>query len=74
MKWISVKEKPIPQGEFVIAGMFLGSFLQCGENFEERIICIDDMGEIRNQDWEYDTAWDIDDYTHWMPLPEPPKE
>lgn len=26
-------------------------------------------------DWdESDTTWEIDEVTHWMPLPEPPKE
>lgn len=69
MEWISTKEKSIPVLCFVIAGLFLHSGI-----FDYKLICIDDCGDIRDMNWEYDGAWEVDDYTHWMPLPAPPEE
>jgi hypothetical protein len=33
---------------------------------------IDDCGDFLNLYGE-ELGWEADDYTHWMPLPEPPK-
>lgn len=69
MEWISTKEKPIPSQEFVLAGMYLKD-----GTFEYRLICIDERGNIRGRDWEYDDTWDIKDYTLWSSITAPPEE
>ena len=63
-KWISVKEQPPKDGQKVIA------------TFRDGEDVIVDQARYRNgefdfADWEY--VWD-EIITHWMPLPEPPKE
>ena len=67
--WISVEDKPIPYETFVLAGLF-----RSDNYFENRIIAVDiNSRNIKNVDWDDDTTWEIDDYTHWRPLPEPPE-
>ena len=63
-KWISVKEQPPKDGQKVIA------------TFRDGEDVIVDQARYRNgefdfADWEY--VWD-EIITHWMPLPEPPRE
>lgn len=68
-EWISIKEKAPIDGQRVIyyfepLGMFLGKYATC-----------------KGSDAEYGThcfysehGYLTDDVTHWMPLPEPPKD
>lgn len=59
-KWISVEER-LPEEEVQV--------LVYGRIFM-------DIGWILDGKWksEYINAYDDDEITHWMPLPEPPKE
>lgn len=63
-KWISVKEQPPKDGQKVIAAF------RDGED-----VIVDQArysnGEFDFENWAY--VWD-ENITHWMPLPEPPKE
>lgn len=33
----------------------------------------DQSGAFLDLDYDQDFGWEADDFTHWMPLPEPPK-
>ena len=67
-KWISVKDR-LPE----VYGTYL-TFTQCpkGNWIETNIY------EHREERWEHDCGYHTEDVTdwitHWMPLPEPPKE
>ena len=79
--WISVKERlPGEDGRYLVYNMsycnalaFVASFSTCLENVGE----YDFDGEKRPGWFSYDDEYgyyEIDGVTHWMPLPEPPKE
>jgi hypothetical protein len=62
IRWIPVTEKwPEKDGLFLVFGKW-GSGKQ-----------MIDTCEYSNHDGYFRTAWNFD-VTHWMPLPEPPKE
>ena len=59
-KWISVKER-LPEPEKDVLVLWLGRHVRVGWYSEE---C---------NDWKVDAGF-TNDVTHWMPLPEAPKE
>ena len=60
-EWISVKERLPEEGEDVLAYLGEGKIEVC------RL--------MHNMFWEAsDVLYDLDAVTHWMALPEPPKE
>lgn len=66
MGWIRCDEQLPKKGENVIA-------IAVSNYTDEKIVCIDRLedGE-KGPIWIYTHGWYI--VTHWMPLPEPPKE
>ena len=79
--WISVKDRlPGEDGRYLVYNMFycnavvtIASFSTCLENEDE----YDFDGEKRPGWFSYDDEYgyyEINGVTHWMPLPEPPKE
>ena len=89
MNWISVKDRLPENGKPVWAiipemktPIMLERFYSNELEDEDDNECygwiwcrIYDVPMIINGEWCYDSEWD-DEYlpTHWMPLPEPPKE
>ena len=80
MTWISVKERlPDCNGKFLVHKMVWNSsiistlyFAKDGEK-----ICEYDLKGAKDVWYDYDCEWgyfSVDSVTHWMPLPEPPKE
>ena len=66
MKWISVKEKlPKKEGKYLIYTKNLTGYKPLEENIFIAIFYCND--------WIF-KYWEDNDVTHWMPLPEPPKE
>lgn len=61
-KWISVKDGLPEQYHSVLTAS------KCGDWYSIRLGCIDSSGE-----WSGD-LFRTNEVTHWMPLPEPPKE
>ena len=60
-KWISAKERLPEEGEDVLAYLGEGIFEICWT--------------LKDGCWETrDSYLDMDAVTHWMPIPEPPKE
>lgn len=79
--WISVKDRlPSEDGRYLVcntsycnAVALVTSFSTCLENVEDYAF----EGEKRPGWFSYDDEYgyyEIDGITHWMPLPEPPKE
>lgn len=79
--WISVKDRlPGEDGRYLVYNMsycnavaLVTSFSTCLENVEDYAF----EGEKRPGWFSYDDEYgyyEIDGVTHWMPLPEPPKE
>lgn len=79
--WISVKDRlPSDNGCYLVYCMsyrnalaFIAGFSTCLENVDEYNF----EGEKRPGWFNYDDEYgfyEIDGVTHWMPLPEPPKE
>lgn len=62
--WISVKERLPENGQKIIAAF-------CGSGGQVADQAIYSNGEFDFASWAY--VW-ADNITHWMPLPEPPKE
>ena len=62
-KWISVNDR-LPKGNYDSDLVDVYSVLQ------GRII---DCNYINNDYWMTGTGYEIDDVTHWMPLPAPPE-
>lgn len=60
-KWISVKDRLPKDGNKVIVYSY--------ENGDFH------TAELDGKLWHLDCGWllDVDDFTHWMPLPKPPK-
>jgi len=75
MEWISVKDRMPPKAEDVLFCLDGGSMIVVGMltgHLNRWIISIDNADAINGIDKELDI---IDrEVTHWMPLPEPPKE
>jgi len=80
MKWISVKDKlPDKEGLYLCFdgddNYYLGDYMLCGEYYQ-----MDDEGNNRKilENNIFMTGDDSGDYkievTHWMELPEPPKD
>lgn len=79
MKWISVEERLPKDREPVLwlhdlklrdkyHNIFDGPKYMVGYYIEEiNSVCLDDFDE-------YDNWFKIDELTHWMPLPKPPKD
>lgn len=60
-KWISVNER-LPENQFIVLAYVHHSYELVRWNEYEEI-------------WEHEFGWfNKDEVTHWMPLPEPPKE
>ncbi len=79
MEWISVKDRLPNNNELVIAygkketdsekDVWLVTFYK--EVIEK---CGDHKKNISDQYWEKTNGYDVDEVTHWMPLPQPPKD
>jgi hypothetical protein len=62
MEWISVKERlPKESGDYLIT---------------DTGTCFVSYFDVEEQKWEFFGVefWKHEEVTHWMPLPEPPKE
>jgi len=65
-KWISVEER-LPD-------------IKPGYDYSERVIVVDKNKYIYNSTfWEFSQTWEddeknVEDITHWQPLPKPPKK
>jgi hypothetical protein len=79
-KWIPVTEPPKKDGRYLVAKKIFNntiwqevlSFAKDGRKVDK----YDFHREWKNVWYRYDSEWGhliIDDVTHWMPLPEPPK-
>lgn len=70
MEWISVKDKLPPEDESVLVVVH-----ECSEAFEP--ISLVEISSY-SHDFDFDLTdlpiGGVVDITHWMPLPEPPKE
>jgi len=71
MEWISVDDKPIPAAKWVLAGLWIKNTFKDELYFEEEVVFYDE-GRVENRADE-ETGWEIDSYSHWMPLPKPPE-
>ena len=70
-KWISVKERlpEIPDGHFISEEvLWISCYGEIKVSFLEKL-----RSELRI-DWGEAGLYKLDQVTHWMPLPEPPKE
>jgi hypothetical protein len=79
-KWISVKDRlPEKDGKYLVHKNLWGTsyistirFAQDGER-----VCKHDLARKKNVWYDYDSEtgyFSVDTVTHWMPLPEAPKE
>ena len=83
MEWISVKYKKPKENQIVWAIeknhqgpiMMEYAYINDGDNSGWIWARIYDVPTYHNGYWDFESEWD-DNYeiTHWMPLPEPPKQ
>lgn len=73
-RWISVEER-LPDGEVLAANFAPGTY-----GYKEYLIGYVSVVKCTEPDWEKGKCYATNDFeilnnvTHWMPLPEPPKE
>lgn len=65
--WMPINLKKLPKGEF-LAAIHVRNAKGNGR-WERHVLCLDEDGRI---DWDFGNGWDIEDYSHWQPLPKPP--
>ena len=65
-KWISVEERlPLEDGQCVLCAV---------KDYWGVAVCEGCYSKVSNRIWPNDEDCVLDEVTHWMPLPEPPKE
>jgi hypothetical protein len=75
---VSVKDKPIVKKlnnecfELLIDTPFIG-YIQLKKGFDIGVFSVDDAGDLTYQCGDH-VGWSVYDITHWMPLPELPKD
>lgn len=70
----AVRWRPIetaPREGIHIRGLWVKTLT--GWNWQQFMGVLDECGDFIEPEGDYNFGWDSDDYTHWMPLPEPPK-
>lgn len=71
MTWRSIKDDPPPMdGALHVRGLWVTSNRTGAKWWEAISGHVDDDGDF--VDYDENAPWRVDDYTHWMPLPEPP--
>lgn len=70
IEWISVKDKPLPICQEIIAGLSV-NIKGIGIVFACHHIQITDESFIIDAYGDYFDDWQIDDYEFWMPLKKP---
>lgn len=72
--WVSVKDRMPEERHGRFEGEMESDFVLCCAKSEEETFI--DMGYTVNGEWECESGYPKDycEVTHWMPLPEPPKE
>ena len=72
MEWISVEDRMPPKETYVLVYCNSGenSCIAFAMNFGRYFVMTDDVG-YKNTEWKTPIDSEI---THWMPMPEPPKE
>ena len=72
--WVSVKDRMPEERHGRFEGEMESDFVLCCAKSEEETVI--DIGYTVNGEWECESGY-VNDYcevTHWMPLPEAPKE
>ena len=70
-QWQPIETAP-KDGAVHIRGLWV-NVKNAPQEFQQFIGCINDDGDFVDPDYYDDFGWAADDYTHWMPLPEPPE-
>lgn len=65
-RWFDISTAPKEVGTAFLASIQIGNGTYAWT--EIHVICLDEDGI----DSEHHRGWDLDDYTHWAPLPPPP--
>jgi hypothetical protein len=65
-RWFDISTAPKEIGVEFLASIEIGSSVSTWK--ETHILCLDEDGI----DSDHHQGWDLDDYTHWRPLPPPP--
>lgn len=73
-RWIPVEKEKIPLNENVMCGLWVRNTKKCYTYFDTYCISFNDEFEPRDKWGNYISEWEYDDFTHWLPLPQPPEE
>jgi hypothetical protein len=73
MEWINVKNQPMPDDKLILVGLTIQKS-KWGKCFVQYIARMDSEMEMMEDDHGDEIGWKIKEITHWMPLPEPPKQ
>jgi hypothetical protein len=70
MSWQPIETAP-KDGTAILAAIQVTNNRTGSQFWERHVIAADD--ETGDVDVDFDHGWHWDDYSHWMPLPEPPQ-